>query len=316
MDYIPYNSVNTYFKKRFGAKIYKIALDGGMTCPNRDGTIDKRGCIFCSEGGSGDFAEHFNSDMTSQIDNAISFLKSSKYGKPKNTGSKYIAYFQSYTNTYAPVEYLRKIFTQAIAHTDIVALSIATRPDCLDDDIIALLAELNDIKPVFVELGLQTIHEHTAEYIRRGYSLKVFEDAFRRLKDHKLEVIVHMIIGLPGENKADMLATAAYLADLHIDGIKLQLLHVLKNTDLAEDYNKGLFSTLSLDEYCDIVVSIVEILPPDTVIHRITGDGPKNILIAPLWSSNKKVVLNSITNTFRQRNTFQGKKCGGGKNGC
>lgn len=319
MDYIPYNSVNTYFKQRFGEKVYKLALDGGMTCPNRDGKIDTRGCIFCSEGGSGDFAQHYDPDITSQINNAISFLRSSKYSsstKPKNSGRIYVAYFQSYTNTYAPVEYLRKIFTQAIDHEDIVALSIATRPDCLDEKVVALLSELNHIKPVFVELGLQTIHESTADYIRRGYKLSVFEYAYRLLKESGLEVIVHMIIGLPGENKNDILETAAYLANHNVDGVKLQLLHVLKNTDLAQDYEKGLFRTLTLEEYCDIVVSIIEILPPSTVIHRITGDGPKNILIAPLWSSNKKVVLNSIMNTFRQRNTFQGKKCGGGKNGC
>ena len=301
MNEIPYYSLNRYLKDTYGEKLYKLSLNAGMTCPNRDGTLDTRGCIFCSAGGSGDFAENPNLSITSQIENAKLRVRN------KMNGHHYIAYFQAYTNTYAPIEYLRTVFTEAILHPDIKILSIATRPDCLSDDVINLLKELSKIKPVWVELGLQTIHETTASYIRRGYPLSCFDDAVTRLNSAGIEVIVHMILGLPQETKEDMLKTADYVANLPIQGIKLQLLHILKGTDLAKDFLKNEFSVLDLESYTDIVVSIVERLPKYLVIHRITGDGPKNLLIAPLWSGDKKRVLNTINKEFRLRNTWQGK---------
>lgn len=299
-----YYSANEFYKKKFGDKVYKIALDAGMTCPNRDGTVGFKGCIFCSENGSGDFCPKNNHDIGYQIDNAISLVKS------KIKTDKYIAYFQSFTNTYAPVKYLEKIFTQAINSTKIAAISIATRPDCLGKDVISLLNKLNKIKPVFVELGLQTIHEKTSEYIRRSYPLQAFDNAVINLKAIGVNVIVHAILGLPGENREMMLQTVDYIGKSGADGIKLQLLHVLKGTDLALDYEKGLFDVLTLEEYTDILCDAIEILPPNIVIHRITGDGPKSILIAPLWSGNKKKVLNSINKVFVQRNIIQGSKNG------
>lgn len=297
----PYYSLNNYLKDTYGEKLYKLSLNAGMTCPNRDGHLDTRGCIFCSAGGSGDFAESSLLSVTEQIEQAKLRVKN------KMKGTKYIAYFQAYTNTYAPLPYLRKVFTEAIEHPDIKILSIATRPDCLPPSVIQLLQELSQIKPVWVELGLQTIHERTAIYIRRGYELSCFEQAVFALKEAGIDVIVHTILGLPGESKEDMLATAKYISSLPVQGIKLQLLHILKRTDLAEDFLQNKFQVLELDEYVDIVVSIVEQLPQHLVIHRLTGDGPKNLLIAPLWSGDKKRVLNTINKEFRLRNTWQGK---------
>lgn len=292
-----YYSLNEYLKEQYGHKIYKLALNGGMTCPNRDGLIDFRGCIFCSAGGSGDFA-------TGLCD----FDKAKELIKDKYSGSDFIAYFQSFTNTYAPVSYLEQLYMPIIKRDDVRILSIATRPDCLSDECIELLDKLNKIKPVWIELGLQTIHERTARYIRRGYSLDVFENAVSRLNKIGIRPIVHMIIGLPGESRDEILQTAAYLSHMNISGIKLQLLHVLKNTDLATDYNNGCFKVLELDEYISIVADILQILPADMVIHRITGDGPKNLLIAPLWSANKKNVLNSLNCYLRDNNIIQGSK--------
>lgn len=297
----PYYSLNTYLKKTYGEKLYKLSLNAGLSCPNRDGTLDTRGCIFCSAGGSGDFAENPMDSIARQIEAAKLRVRR------KMKGNSYIAYFQAYTNTYASVSYLRKIFTEAISHPDIKILSIATRPDCLSDEVICLLQELSTIKPVWVELGLQTIHETTANYIRRGYPLSCFDTAVKRLTNAGIEVIVHMILGLPGETKEDMMATADYIASLPVQGIKLQLLHILKGTDLAEDFFQNKFEVLELSQYTDIVVSIVERLPKDMVIHRITGDGPKSLLIAPLWSGDKKRVLNTINQEFKLRNTWQGK---------
>lgn len=294
-------SLNDYLRETYGKKMYKISLNAGMSCPNRDGKLSTEGCIFCSEGGSGDFAESSLLSITEQIE-----LGKQKV-KHKIKNNDFIAYFQAYTNTYAPVEYLEKIFTEAIHHPDIRILSIATRPDCLSKEILCLLEELNKKKPVWVELGLQTIHESTAHYINRGYELSCFEKAVSDLTQAGISVIVHMILGLPGETKDDMIATAKYLSALPIQGIKLQLLHVLKNTKLSVDYLQNKFEVLDLKQYMDIVISIIEILPPAMVIHRITGDGPKNILIAPLWSGNKRMVLNSIYREFRFRNTWQGK---------
>ena len=302
-----YYSLNDFLNDRFGKKVYRLALDGGMTCPNRDGTVGTGGCTFCSAGGSGDFAVggaggNLIPDIHSQIEHAKT-LVASKY-----KGNSYIAYFQSFTNTYAPVDYLRNIFTEALNHPDIVCLSIATRPDCLDDEVIGLLSELNRIKPVWIELGLQTIHETTAQLFRRGYPLEVFTDAVSRLNAAGIEVIAHMIIGLPGETEAQMYETAHFLSHMNIQGIKLQLLHVLKGTDLADDYERGAFQTLTADDYVRILGNIIEMLPKGLVIHRLTGDGPKKLLISPLWSADKKKVLAMISRSFTTREIEQGNR--------
>ena len=294
MEKIPYYSLNNYLKERFGCKVLKLSLDAGCTCPNRDGTLGTRGCIFCSEGGSGDFA----ADRSLPIREQIRVAKELQRGKnPKNAPVKYIAYFQAYTNTYGELCKLKEKYLEAINDPEICCLSIATRPDCLEEDKLKLLAELNKIKPVWVELGLQTIHQRSIEYIRRGYDNSIYDDAVTKLTGLGVEVITHVIIGLPGETKEDMLKTVEYVADSGSKGIKLQLLHVLKNTDLYEDYKKGLFETLSLDEYVDIVCEAIKLLPRDMVVHRLTGDGDKKILVAPMWSADKKRVLN----TFSQR---------------
>lgn len=287
-----YTTLNNYLKERFGKKVYKIALNGGFTCPNRDGTIDTRGCIFCSKGGSGDFAESPDLTITEQIKNGKKRLEK----KIKN--GKYIAYFQAFTNTYAPVERLRTIYEEAINHPDIVALSIGTRPDCLGDDVLALLDELNKIKPIFVELGLQTINEDTAKYIRRGYTLEVYDKAVADLHKIGINVVTHIILGLPNESKEDMLNSIKYASKV-TDGIKLQLLHILKGTDLAKDYEQGKFEVLTLEQYTEIIKECVQIIPENVVIHRLTGDGAKKDLIAPLWSADKKTVLNTINQALK-----------------
>lgn len=298
----PYHSFDYMLKERFGEKIYKVALDAGMTCPNRDGTLGSRGCIFCSAGGSGDFAGSRQDSITQQIEKQAASIRQ------KRGVAKFIAYFQAYTNTYAPVDYLRKIYTEAISHPDIVAISIGTRPDCLGEDILQLLDELNQKKPVWVELGLQTIHETTARYIRRGYPLSCFEQAVSELRKRNLDVIVHTILGLSGESKNDILSTIEYLNHGDIQGIKLQLLHVLKGTDLAEDYLAGKFQVYSMEEYLELVIDCLEHLNPEIVIHRLTGDGPKDLLIAPLWSSAKRTVLNTLHRECKLRHAFQGKQ--------
>ncbi len=282
-----YTTLNSFLKEKFGIKVYKIVLNGGFTCPNRDGKIDTRGCIFCSKGGSGDFAESPELSITEQIENGKKRLEK------KIKSGKYIAYFQAFTNTYAPVERLKAIYTEAINHPDIVALSIGTRPDCLGDDVLTLLDELNKIKPIFVELGLQTTNENTAKYIRRGYTLDIYDKAVEDLHKIGINIVTHIILGLPGESKEDMLRSVKYACKV-TDGIKLQLLHVLKGTDLATDYEQGKFEVMSLEEYTDIIVKCVKIIPQNVVIHRLTGDGAKKDLIAPLWSADKKTVLNTI----------------------
>uniref|UniRef100_UPI003FEE942A TIGR01212 family radical SAM protein n=1 Tax=Eubacterium sp. TaxID=142586 RepID=UPI003FEE942A len=289
-----YLSFNKYLKDKFGQKVYKISLDGGFTCPNRDGKTGTRGCIFCSKGGSGDFAESREMSITEQIESG------KKKVEKKIKSGKYIAYFQAFTNTYAPVEILRQKYEEAINHPDIVALSIATRPDCLGDDVLRLLDEMNKIKPVFVELGLQTIHKKSAKYIRRGYDLSVYDKAVRDLKKVGVNVVVHVILGLPNESENDMLETVKYVCESGANGIKLQLLHVIDSTDLAKDYEKGLFKTLEFDEYVNLIVKCVKIIPKDIVIHRLTGDGAKKDLIAPLWSADKKRVLNAINKALRE----------------
>lgn len=299
----PYHSLDYELKRQFGQKIYKVSLDGGMSCPNRDGTVGTGGCTFCSQGGSGEFAVRRTGypDVWEQIEQA----KTRVHRKISGEG-KYIAYFQSYTNTYAPVDYLRTLFERAITHPDIVALSVGTRPDCLGDEVVALLKELNGQKPVWVELGLQTIHEKTAERIHRGYRLEVFEDAYRRLKEAGLTVVVHVILGLPGETKEEMLETVDYLGKIPVDGIKLQLLHILKGSQMAAEYEKNPFSLMELEEYLDLILTCVARLPQSVVIHRLSGDGAKALLIGPAWSANKKLVLNRMMQKFRKNGIFQG----------
>lgn len=296
-----YYSLNYYLKQHYGRKLYKIALDGGMTCPNRDGTCGSRGCIFCSEGGSGDFAG----------DRALSIREQLALGKAslaeKYSGHSYIAYFQAYTNTYAPVQHLRQLFEEAVSDPEVCVLSIATRPDCLGDDVIELLTELNLQKPVWVELGLQTIHPESADFIRRGYPLSVFEDAVTRLRKSGIEVIVHTILFLPGETPSQMLDTIRYLNTQDIQGIKLQLLHILKHTDLASYYEQHPFPLPSLEEYLELLGACICTLRPDIVVHRITGDGPKSLLIAPLWTSDKRNVLNQTARYFKEHDIWQGK---------
>ncbi len=281
-------SLNDYLKKEFGCKVYKLSLSAVTSCPNRDGTVGTGGCIFCCDQGSGSFAEPKNRNITEQIENAKLRIKK------KTKAEKFIAYFQSFTNTYAPIEYLEKVFFEAISHPEIVALSIATRPDCLPNEVLDLLSRLNKIKPVWVELGLQTIHQQTAKYIRRGYPLSVYDTAVENLHKIGVKVITHMIIGLPNETEEMIVETAKYIGLSGADGIKLQLLHVLKGTDLEKDYSAGKFECLTLERYTEILKKCLSVLPPEIVIHRITGDGDKKKLIAPLWSGDKKRVLNFI----------------------
>ena len=293
-----YYSLDCYLKETFGEKLYKLSLNGGMTCPNRDGKISTGGCIFCSEGGSGEFAAPCT-DISQQIDYAKSLVQD------KFNGDKYIAYFQAYTNTYAPVEYLRELFMPVIQRNDIAVLSVATRPDCLEDDKIQLISELAKIKPVWIELGLQTMHQTTADFINRGYPLECYETAVKNLKQAGAEIITHIIVGLPYESREDMLQTAQYVGQF-TDGIKIQLLHVLKNTRLAELYENGLFETLNEYEYISLVADMISVLPENVVIHRLTGDGDKNLLISPKWSGDKRRILNLINHEMKVRNIYQG----------
>lgn len=299
-----YYSLSEHLKKRFGCKVYKLALSGGMTCPNRDGTLGTRGCIFCSQKGSGDFAEARCDSITEQIENA----KLRVADKIKD--GRYIAYFQNYTNTYAPVSHLENIFTEAINHPDIVALSIATRPDCLPKNVLNLLKQLNKIKPVWVELGLQTVHPASAQYIRRGYDLEVFDRAVKELKHLGIETVVHMIIGLPQETEKMIFETASYIGRSGADGVKFHLLHVLKNTDLENDFREGKFELPSLDRYTQLLAGCIKRIPKTMVVHRLTGDGAKKDLVAPLWSADKKRVLNYINSEFQKMNLSQGELFG------
>lgn len=295
------NTLNAYLKNRFGRKIYKLTLDGGMTCPNRDGKVGFGGCIFCGGNGSGSFCPSVDLSITDQIEEGKKLLKN----KIKEGG--YIAYFQSHTNTYAAVPYLRKIFYEAVNHPDIVGISIGTRPDCLEDEVLKLLEELAKIKPLWVELGLQTIHENTANLINRCYPLKVYDEVVKNLKSIGAEVVTHVILGLPGESKEQMLETVAYSSKVS-DGIKLQLLHVLKDTKLYEMYQKEPFKIFSMEEYTELLCRCIEIIPKNVVIHRMTGDGDKRLLAEPMWSGNKKVVLNYINKVFLEKDIVQGCK--------
>ena len=297
-----YYSFNSYLKQTFGEKVYKISLNGGFTCPNRDGTLGTRGCIFCSEGGSGDFAPDAALPIGEQIEEGIRMIRQ------KTDASKYIAYFQAFTNTYAPYEKLHSLFYDAILRQEIVGLAVGTRPDCLPPDVLELLDELNQIKPVFVELGLQTIHEKTAQFIRRGYPLSCFEQAVKALHDLGINVVVHLILGLPGETEEMMLESVRYLNQLPVNGVKFSLLHVLKHTDLGALYEKHPFPVYELDDYVDFVIRCIEELREDIVILRLTGDGPKDLLIAPRWTLNKRKVLNEISRRMKETNSRQGKR--------
>ena len=298
-----YLSFNDAMRARFGTKVYRLSLQSGCTCPNRDGTIGTGGCTFCSEGGSGDFAAPLL-PIGEQIEEARKRVDAKISASIAPQDRRYIAYFQSYTNTYGDPERLRRIYSEALQHPQIVALDLGTRPDCLPPEMIAMLRDLRTEydKPVWIELGLQTIHEKTAGRINRGYKLEVFEDAYRRLKDEGFEVIVHVILGLPGEAREDMLETVRYLSLLTpaLDGIKLQLLHILKGTELAREYGADPFPLFTLDSYCDLVVDCLRLLPPETVVHRLTGDGPKRLLIEPQWSADKKHVLNTLNRKIRE----------------
>ncbi len=300
MEKIPYYSLNQYLKKKFGCKVLKVSLDAGCTCPNRDGTLDTRGCVFCSKGGSGDFAGDRRLSIKEQLRLGKEFIKAKN---PKLGPVKYIAYFQAFTNTYGDINELKNKFYDAITDPEVCVLSIATRPDCLPNDVLSVLAELNRIKPVWVELGLQTIKPESIEYIRRGYPNEVYDKAVNDLTNLGIEVITHVILGLPKETREDMLSTVRYVGASGSKGIKLQLLHVLKETDLYDDYKAGFFETLSMDEYIDIVVDAIKVLPKDMVIHRLTGDGDKKILVSPMWSANKKAVLNAFSKRLIQRGT-------------
>ncbi len=296
-----YYSLNEYFRNKYGKKMYKLSISGGMTCPNRDGKIDARGCIFCSKGGSGEFASSPFLSITEQLELAKGKVKS------KTKDNSYIAYFQPYTNTYGDIDYLENIYSEAIKSDEIVGLAIATRPDCLGNNVLQLLNKINKIKPVWVELGLQSVHKSTSDYIRRGYELEVYDEAVKNLHNIGIEVVTHLIIGLPYETDAMIYQSVKYVGKV-TDGIKLQLLHVIKDTDLAEEYYNKKFDVLSLEHYTDIICNSIELLPKNVVIHRITGDGDKKSLIAPLWSADKKKTLNYINSELDRRNIIQGSK--------
>lgn len=298
----PYYSLDYALKQQFGEKIYKLTLQTGCTCPNRDGTLGTGGCIFCSAGGSGEFAASPTLSVTKQLEQGKALLSK------KRPAHKYIAYFQSYTNTYGPLDRLEHDFTEAISQPEVVILSIATRPDCLGPEILHLLERLNRQKPVWVELGLQTIHEETAAFIRRGYALPCYTHAVRELHKRGISVITHVILGLPGESREQMLDTVRYVNLLPVSGIKLQLLHILRNTDLAAYYEENPFPVFSLEDYVETVIACLEICRPDMVIHRLTGDGPKDLLLAPLWSLSKRHVLNTLHSALHQKNTWQSRR--------
>ena len=295
-----YYSFDSFLKNTFGEKIYKVSLDGGFTCPNRDGTIGTGGCIFCSEGGSGDFASDARLSIQDQITQGISLVAA------KNPSSRYIAYFQAFTNTYAPVSRLRQLFTEAMEDPRIAALSIGTRPDCRPSDVLSLLKELNNQKPVFVELGLQTIHPSTAGLIRRGYPLSCFEEAVWNLSSIGVWTVVHLILGLPGETEEMMLESVRYLNSLPVHGVKFSMLHILKGTDLADMYREDPFPVFTMESYIDLILRCIGNLRKDIVIHRLTGDGPRDLLIAPLWSLRKRTVLNEIAHQLKVQDIRQG----------
>ncbi len=297
-----YRSYSSFLKEAFGKKVYKICIDGGFTCPNRDGTLSRQGCFFCSEGGSGDFSECADLTIPEQI------RRGKDQTRRKYQGGSYIAYFQAFTNTYGPLSRLGRLYHEALAPHEIVALSIGTRPDCLDGEVLDLLEECNKVKPVFLELGLQTCHDSTAKKFNRGYDTSVFRDAVLRCAERRIRVCTHLILGLPGEDQDMISETISYINRLPVQGVKLSMLHILKNTPYAWQYEKQPFRLFSRDEYTDCVVSCIEELRPDIVIERMTGDGPKELLIEPLWSLDKRRVLNEISHKLKMRDTWQGRQ--------
>ena len=307
-----YFSLNEYCKQTFGSKVYRLSLNGGMTCPNRDGSLSVGGCTFCSEGGSGDFAASYDISISAQIAEAKTRIQN------KANCDKFIAYFQAYTNTYAPISHLRRIYSEALENPAIVALSIGTRCDCLGDEVLDLLEELSQTKwpgqtgkikkPIWIELGLQTIHDTTHARLNTHTTVALFDTAVAKLHARGVSVIAHVILGLPGETQEMMLETVSHVASLPVSGIKLQLLHILKGTKLALEYGSDPFPLFELEEYCDFLIDCLEILPPNMVIHRLTGDGPRKLLVAPLWSTDKKRVLNTIHKRLGERDSWQGKR--------
>lgn len=299
----PYYSLDAYLKQTFGEKIYRLSIDGGFTCPNRDGTLDTRGCTFCSAGGSGDFAADRENTIARQLTEARTRILS------KTNAKHFIAYFQAYTNTYADISYLRTVFSEALRPEEIVALSIATRADCLDDEVLQFLRALRGTfqKPVWVELGIQSVHDPSLRRVRSGFSYADCENAVMRLHKYDIPCIAHLILGLPGESRKQMLQSVKTVCSLPIAGLKLQLLHILAGTDLAAEYEKTPFPVFEMEDYCQFVVTCIEHIPPRIVLHRITGDGPKKLLLAPLWSGDKKRILNRINAIFRERDTRQGR---------
>ena len=288
-----YKTFHDYCREVFGSKVYKLAIDGGFTCPNRDGTLGTGGCIFCSAYGGGEFAESDCGSVALQLERAKARVAA------KNKSGKYMAYFQSFTGTYAPIERLRKLYFEAIEPEDIVGISIGTRPDCLNQEVVEVLGEINRVKPVMVELGLQTVHEASVRYIRRGYENAVYTDAVKRLKARNIHVVTHIILGFPGETAQMAAETTRFAVNAGTDGVKFHLLHVLKNTDLEKDYLAGKFQCLSLEEYAQWLKMCLQAIPEQIVVHRITGDGAKRDLVAPLWSADKKRVLNFLNHDLR-----------------
>lgn len=295
-----YHSLNYFLRNKFGCKVFKISLDAGFSCPNRDGKISKGGCIYCSERGSGDFAGNREFSINKQFEDIKKIMRE----KWKN--GKYIAYFQAYTNTYAPVEVLREKYEEAIKEEGVVALAIATRPDCLDKDVLDLLQELSEKKYIWVELGLQTIKDETSKIINRGYKLEVFERAVKELRSRNIDVVAHTIFGLPGETSEDMINTVKYISKLKIQGVKFHLLHLLEGTPLVKLYERGQLKFLSMEEYIDLICKAITLLPPEMVVHRLTGDAPRNLLIGPMWSLKKWEVLNAIDSKLQKDNLYQG----------
>lgn len=296
-----YNTLNYFLREKFGEKVFKISLDAGFTCPNRDGTLGKGGCIYCSERGSGDFAGDRNFSIEKQFQDIEKIMH-----KKWKVCHKYIAYFQAYTNTYAPVKVLRKKYEEAVRQEGVVALAIATRPDCLSDEVLDLLNEFNNRIYTWVELGLQTSNENTAKLINRGYKLPVFEEAVKSLRDINIDVVAHTIFGLPGEDRTGMLNTIKYLSNMDIQGIKIHLLHLLKDTPLVKLYEEGKLKFLEKDEYVDLIAEAITMLPQQLVIHRLTGDAPRNLLIGPMWSLKKWEVLNAIDDKLEKEDLYQG----------
>ena len=296
-----YYSLNYYLRNKFGEKVYKISLDGGFTCPNRDGRVGRGGCTFCSASGSGDYAGSRALSINKQFEDRKEMMEK------KWKDGKYIAYFQAYTNTYAPVDILRKKYEEALQQKGVVALSIATRPDCIDDEIADLLEEISKKTYLWVELGLQTINDNTAKNFNRGYDLKVFDESLKKLKDRNIEVVVHTIFGLPGESKEDMLKTVDYVAHSGVQGVKFHLLHLMEETKMVEQYKSGELKLMTQEDYIDTICKAVTIIPEEMVVHRLTGDAPRELLIGPMWSLKKWEVLNAIDKALEDNDLWQGK---------